>query len=102
VLQTWGDFGKSWELKKSYIALTLLYYHPFFGYPKRWTKKTNGLKDTAVVLIKAADPAALEGCGRASKGKLVLPKRNDTLKQCFITNTNRGLLQQACYILFHS
>jgi hypothetical protein len=35
------------------------------------------------MLIKAADPAALEGSGRESKGKLVLPKRNDTLKQSF-------------------
>lgn len=33
-LEPWGDFGKGWELKKSYIALTAPYYRPLIGYPK--------------------------------------------------------------------
>src|SRR3982751_1368901 len=27
-LEPWGDFGKGWELKRSYIAMTEPYYRP--------------------------------------------------------------------------
>jgi len=37
VLEPWGEFGKGWELKKSYIALTVNYYRPLIGFPKTWT-----------------------------------------------------------------
>jgi len=88
-LEPWGDFGKSWELKKSYIALTAPYYRPLIGYPKTWTKGTNGLKDAEVLLVKAGDSAALEGYRGKLKGKLILLYRNDTLKQSFVTDATR-------------
>lgn len=88
-LEPWGDFGKSWELKKSYIALTAPYYRPLIGYPKTWTKGTDGLKDAAVLLIKAGDSAALEAYRGKLKGKLILLYRNDTLKQSFVTDATR-------------
>src|SRR2546423_3877369 len=27
-LEAWGEFGKSWELQKSYVAMTAPYYKP--------------------------------------------------------------------------
>lgn len=33
-LDTWGDFGKSWELQKSYVAMTSPWYKSLEAYPK--------------------------------------------------------------------
>jgi hypothetical protein len=88
-LEPWGDFGKSWELKKSYIALTAPYYRPLIGYPKTWTKGTNGLKDAEVLLIKATDSISLEAYRGKLNGKLILLYRTDTLKQTFVTDATR-------------
>ena len=88
-LEPWGDFGKSWELKKSYIALTAPYYRPLIGFPKSWTKGTNGLKNAEVLLVKATDSAGLEAYRSKMKGKLVLLYRTDTLKQSFTSDATR-------------
>src|SRR4051812_46838033 len=37
MLDPWGDFGKSWELKKSYLAMTAPWYKSLEAYPKVWT-----------------------------------------------------------------
>jgi len=88
-LEPWGDFGKSWELKKSYIALTAPYYRPMIGYPKTWTKGSNGLQDAEILLIKATDSAALETYRNKMKGRILLLYRTDTLKQSFKADANR-------------
>jgi len=88
-LEPWGDFGKSWELKKSYIALTAPYYRPLIGYPKTWTKGSDGLKNAEVLLVKANDSVGLEAYRGKLKGKLVLLYRTDTLKQSFVTDATR-------------
>src|SRR5271163_2707706 len=43
-LDPWGDFGKSWELQKSYVALSAPYYRPLIAYPKAWCGGTGGPK----------------------------------------------------------
>lgn len=88
-LEPWGDFGKSWELKKSYIALTAPYYRPLIGYPKTWTKGSNGLQNAEILLIKATDSAALETYRDKMKGRILLLYRTDTLKQSFTADANR-------------
>jgi carboxypeptidase Q len=89
ILEPWGDFGKSWELKKSYIALTAPYYRPLIGYPKTWTKGSGGLQHAEVLLVKANDSAALEAYQGKLKGKVVMLYRADTLKQSFKTDASR-------------
>ncbi len=88
-LEPWGDFGKSWELKKSYIAMTAPYYRPLIGFPKAWTKGSDGLQHAEVVLVKATDSVGLDAYRGKLKGKLVLLYRNDTLKQSFVTDATR-------------
>lgn len=63
----WGDFGKGWELKKSYIAMAAPWYKPLMGFPKAWTEGTNGLKKAQVILIDANDSAEIV---QKYKGKL--------------------------------
>ncbi|MEJ7673558.1 MAG: hypothetical protein WKF59_12840 [Chitinophagaceae bacterium] len=66
MLDAWGDFGKGWELQKSYVAMTAPWYKPIQAYPKVWTGGTNGLKSADVILISAKDSARLD----AYRGKL--------------------------------
>jgi carboxypeptidase Q len=88
-LEPWGEFGKGWELQKSYIAMTSPYYKPLIAYPKSWTKGTDGLKNAGILLVKAKDSAELESYKGKFKGKIVLLYRNDTLKQTFKPDARR-------------
>ncbi len=56
-LDPWGEFGKGWELEKSYVAMKAPWYKPLIAFPKAWTKGTNGLQNAPVVLISAKDSA---------------------------------------------
>lgn len=71
-VRPWGEFGKGWEVKKSYLAMTAPYYQPLIGIPKAWTPGTNGLIKTNVVYVnieKDEDFAQYKG---QLKGKVVL------------------------------
>ncbi len=88
-LEPWGEFGKSWDLQKSYIAMTAPYYRPLIAYPKTWTKGSGGLKSADVVLIDIKDSTGLEQFKGKLKGKVVLMYRADTLKQTFKADASR-------------
>jgi carboxypeptidase Q len=40
--EPWGEFGRGWEINKSYVAMTKPYYMPFIAVPKAWTESTKG------------------------------------------------------------
>ncbi len=82
-LEPWGEFGKSWELQKSYVALSAPYYKPMIAYPKTWTKGSGGLKNAEVLLIEATDSIGLEKYKGKLKGRIAILYRNDTLKHSF-------------------
>ena len=88
-LEPWGEFGKGWELKKSYVAMTAPYYKPMIAYPKTWTKGTKGLKNAEIILVEAKDTADVEKYKGKLKNKLVLLHRTDTLKQTFVADAKR-------------
>ncbi|HYM95005.1 MAG TPA: M20/M25/M40 family metallo-hydrolase, partial [Chitinophagaceae bacterium] len=88
-LEPWGNFGKGWELKKSYVAMTAPYYRPLIAYPKAWTKGTNGLQNAEVMLIEAKDSADLEQYKGKLAGKVLLLYRDDTLKQSYKADAER-------------
>jgi carboxypeptidase Q len=88
-LDPWGEFGKGWELKKSYIAMTAPYYRPLIGYPKAWTSGTSGLKSGEILLIEATDTIQLEQYKGKLSNKILLVYRKDTLKHSFKPDANR-------------
>ena len=89
-LEPWGEFGKGWELQKSYVALTAPYYKPLNAYPKAWTAGTNGLKNAEILLIEAKDTVELEAKYKGKlKGKLLIPYRTDTLLPSFKADASR-------------
>lgn len=89
-LEAWGDFGKGWDLKKSYVAMSAPYYKPLIAYPKTWTRGTGGAQQAEVILVDAKDSAELVNnyTGKL-KGKIVLVYREETYKQSFKTDATR-------------
>lgn len=88
-LDPWGEFGKGWELQKSYVALTAPYYKPLIAYPKAWCGGTNGPRSGAVLLINAKDSAELEKYKGQLAGKILIWDRTDTYKQSFAPDASR-------------
>ena len=88
-LEPWGDWGKGWELQRSYLAMTSPYYKPFIAFPKAWTAGSNGMKSADVILVNAKDSAELQAYRGKLKGKVILVARNDTLKPSFASDASR-------------
>ncbi|MFT3823290.1 MAG: M20/M25/M40 family metallo-hydrolase [Chitinophagaceae bacterium] len=88
-LEPWGEWGKGWELEKSYIAMTAPYYRPMIAFPKTWTSSTKGLQHTEVIIVDAKDSAELQTYKGKLKGKLILIPRNDTLVPSYKPDATR-------------
>ena len=69
-LDPWGDFGKGWELQKSYVAILSPWYRSLIAYPKTWTAGTQGLQHGEVLLISAKDSMGLDAYRGKLKGKV--------------------------------
>jgi carboxypeptidase Q len=88
-LDPWGDFGKGWELQRSYVALTAPYYKPMIAYPKAWCGGTNGPKSAGVLLISATDSAGLDAYKGKLAGKILILDRMETFNQPFMADAAR-------------
>ncbi|WP_316798919.1 M28 family metallopeptidase [Pedobacter frigidisoli] len=71
-LESWGTFGKGWQVDKYYAATTAPFYHPIIASPKAWTPGTNGPIKSEVVLIKADSVADLAKYKGKLAGKIVM------------------------------
>jgi carboxypeptidase Q len=49
--EAWGEFGRGWELNKSYVAMAEPYYMPFIAVPKAWTESTKGEISGKVIFV---------------------------------------------------
>lgn len=88
-IEPWGEFGKGWELEKSYVAMTAPYYKPIIAFPKTWTSGTNGLKNADVILITAKDSAGLDAFRGKLKGKIIVLNRIEKHEQSFRPDATR-------------
>ncbi len=82
-LDPWGEFGKGWELQRSYIAMTAPYYKPIIAYPKTWTEGTKKLQNAEVIIVSAKDSTELATYAGKLKGKIILIETNAVYKQSF-------------------
>ena len=89
MLDPWGGFGKSWELEKSYVAMTAPWYKSLEAYPKVWTGGTNGLHNAEVILVAAKDSAGLDEYRGKLAGKILIMDRSDTYKLSFKPDARR-------------
>lgn len=67
----YGEFGKGWEIEKSYIAMKTPYYQQLIATPKAWTKGTDGLVTSNVVLVKINNKEDFDQYKGKLKGKIV-------------------------------
>lgn len=70
--ESWGKFGKGWQIDKYYAATTVPYYHSIIASPKAWTPGTNGLIRSEVILIKADTVTDLDKYKGKLAGKIVM------------------------------
>ncbi|MDO7849498.1 M20/M25/M40 family metallo-hydrolase [Hymenobacter sp. M29] len=71
-IEAWGDFGRGWDIEKSYVAMTAPYYHALVGIPKAWTPSTPGPVRKQVVVMKAATEADLAQYKGQLRDKIVV------------------------------
>jgi carboxypeptidase Q len=70
--ESWGKFGKGWDVQKNYAAITIPYYHAIIAIPKAWTPGTNGPVQSEVIIIKADTITDLDKYKGTLKGKIVM------------------------------
>jgi hypothetical protein len=68
----WGEFGRGWELKRFSVSVVAPEYIAVRAYPKAWSPSTGGAVTGDVVIVDAADEAALEKYKGKLKGAIVL------------------------------
>jgi carboxypeptidase Q len=90
-LEPWGEFGKSWQQERCYVAMTKPYYQPMIAMPRAWTGSTPGKKIMAsdIVLINAKDSAEVMQYAGKLKGKIVMTYVADTLRPSFEPDGSR-------------
>jgi carboxypeptidase Q len=71
-VEPWGDFGRGWDIDKSYVAMTAPYYHSLIGVPKAWTPSTAGNLRKQVVVVRATTEADLAKFRGQLRDKIVL------------------------------
>ncbi|WP_421945229.1 M28 family metallopeptidase [Pedobacter sp.] len=79
-LESWGTFGKGWQVDKYYAATTLPFYHAIIASPKAWTPGTNGPIKSEVVLIKADSVSDLAKYKGKLAGKIVIMDSGNPLQ----------------------
>jgi carboxypeptidase Q len=90
-IESWGEFGKSWQQERCYVAMTKPYYVPLMAQSVAWSGSTpgKGIMTSDIVLIKAKDSAELMQYAGKLKGKVVMMWRPDTLKMGFKADASR-------------
>lgn len=71
-IDSYGDFGRGWDVKKSYIAMKDPYYASIIGHPKAWTDGTNGFVSSEVVLVDIQSEADIDKYKGKLAGKVII------------------------------
>lgn len=88
-LDPWGDFGKGWELQRSYVAMSAPYYKPVIALPKAWCSGTNGLQHAQIIVISAKDSASLDEYRGKLAGKIIIMDKSEDYRQSFGADATR-------------
>ena len=88
-LEPWGEFGKGWELQKSYVAMKAPYYQPMIAYPYAWSGPSKGLVQSSVIWLDKLDSATIQKMAPQLKGKIVLVGDGLPLRSAFTAYASR-------------
>ncbi|POY36025.1 peptidase M28 [Solitalea longa] len=87
--EEWGEFGRGWEIEKSYIAMTKPYYQVMIGSPKAWTNGTNKQIKGNVMLVKIKSDSDFVKYAGQLKGRIVIMDVPSTIKIGFEADAKR-------------
>ncbi len=82
-LESWGEFGRGWELKRFSAAVTEPNFMPLRAFPKAWSPSTNGAITGDVIYVDATDEAGLEKYKGRLKGAIILNGQPREIKPGF-------------------
>ncbi|ARS36275.1 M28 family metallopeptidase [Pontibacter actiniarum] len=88
-LEEWGEFGRGWEVEKSYIAMAAPYYQQLIATPKAWTPGTDGAVNAEAVLVHLEKEEDLEQYRGKLKGKVILTKIDEKAETSFEADAKR-------------
>ncbi len=88
-MEPWGTFGRGWELRKFYAAMTMPQYMPLIAYPKAWTPGTDGLIKGEAVLISVQKAEELQKYKGKLKGAIVLSQGEQEVALNFAPQARR-------------
>ncbi len=88
-IEPWGEFGKGWETRKCYVAMTAPYYQAIIATPKAWTPGTNGLVKGKPMYVKLNSETDFDQYKGKVKGKIVVMPMSNTLKTTFEADASR-------------
>ncbi|UKJ06076.1 M20/M25/M40 family metallo-hydrolase [Solitalea lacus] len=99
--EAWGDFGRGWEIEKSYIAMTKPYYQQLLGTPRAWTNGTNKSIKGSVELVKFKSDSDFVNYAGKLKNKIVIMDIPSSIKTGFEADakryTDEDLVKMASY-----
>lgn len=88
-IESWGEFGPGWDVKKSYLAMTAPYYQALIGIPKAWTPGTNGPIQAEVVYVNIQNESDLASFKGKLSGKVVMLPTNIEATTTFEADAKR-------------
>lgn len=88
-VEPWGEFGKGWEVQKSYVAMIEPYYKPLIAMPKVWVAGTNGPRIAEVLLVSETDTTGLVQFKGKFKDKVVMLVSDSKLPSAFNADAKR-------------
>ena len=88
-LEKWGDFGKGWQIEKSYLAMTAPYYLAINGTPRAWTGGTNGMISGEATLVNVDTEEDLKKYEGKLAGKVVVFKSSGSSDPTFKADASR-------------
>jgi carboxypeptidase Q len=71
-LESWGPFGRGWQLRRFSAEMVEPQALPLNAYPKAWSPATSGVLTAEVVYVDAKDVQGLQKFKGSLRGKIVL------------------------------
>lgn len=87
--ESWGPFGRGWELKHFEMHANSPQYWQVIAYPKAWSPSTKGLVSGDVVYLDAAEAADLDKYKGKLKGKFILFDAKRDVEEWFDASASR-------------
>jgi hypothetical protein len=90
VVESWGEFGRGWQLNRYSASVIAPEYKPFRSFPKAWSPSTPGAITGDVVYVDATNEAGLEKYKGKLKGAIILTAPEREIKIGFEPDATRN------------